>query len=379
MLVVILGVCFCISGGVEGRVLRMHPQDYHLIPSRRLLDQQQDFDFISASLRTVSDVAPAVQNASQLALERAKAFVTSYSTALRVVAIPGGALVTFLGYYLLTPVLFGAGMLTGGGASFVALRALLGHERPSALWLSAVGSLLCGFVVALLAVRLLRIGMFAIGAVLGVIVASALTPTVLGRVYPPNHHVGFYVGAVVLGIIFGLIALAFQKPMVILATAYGGSFGCFFGIGYFAGHFPDTAALSAAEKGHFGAWLIAYATLTAFFGTAGAVVQYRLAKHSPSPAQRRVHQARRRRDDEWYEEAQHLSASDVEDPAPKDLGVVRTGVGKEVVEAKSDARGVYGVDYGRELKPRYYGDVSVGQVDDMATVGRSNSNEQPNQ
>lgn len=326
----------------HARFVRLHSHDFHVIEQLPL----------SPLLRTVNDVAPAVQNATELALTRARTFVAHYANALRIVTIPTGIIVTFLGYFLLNPVLFSAGMLTGGGATFVALRALLGHESPSALWLSVVGSLLCGFIVGLLAIKAISVGMFAVGALLGVVIASALKPSVLGRVYPANHDVGFYLGAVVIGAILGLIAMKFQKPMVILATSYAGAFGFFFGIGYFAGHFPNSAAINAAQQGHFDSWFIAYVVLTGVIGTAGAITQFNLARSKPMPARRRSHQrVDVRSDDEWYEEQQRLAQSDSEEKKKDTIPAV-----KEVV-FESDSP-----------KPRYYGKVNVDEEDSLGST-----------
>ncbi len=83
------------------------------------------------------------------------------------------------------------------------------------------------------------------------ILASALTPSVLGRVYPSKADVGFYVGAVVFGLIFGFLAFRYQRHMVIFATAYGGAFAFFFGIGYFVGSFPDKQRSQQCREGPF--------------------------------------------------------------------------------------------------------------------------------
>ncbi len=334
----------------HARFVRLQSIDYHVVAQPPA----------SPLLRTVNDVAPAVQNATELALARAHTFVTHYANVLRIITIPAGMVVTFFGYFLLNPVLFGAGMLTGGGATFVALRALLGHASPSALWLAVVGSLLCGFVLGLLAVKLISVGMFAVGALLGVVIASALKPSVLGRVYPANHDVGFYLGAVVLGVVLGLVAMRFKKPMVILATAYAGAFGFFFGIGYFAGHFPTSATIDAAQQGHFGAWFVAYTVLTSIVGTAGAIMQFKLAKSKTiSPGTHRHHRLDVRSDDEWYEEQQRLAQSDSEERKKENFENVVPAKG---VAFESDAP-----------KPRYYGNVNPDEEDVLGTTEKSHN------
>lgn len=260
----------CMSGSAHARFMRFRPHGATVL-------QMTD----APSVRAVNDVGPAVKNATEAALARAQAVLKRYANTLRVVSIPTGIIVAFLGYFLLTPVLFGAGLVVGGGVASVALRALLGDATPAAVWTGVVGTLAAGIVVGLIAVKMLSVGMFAVGASLGVVVASALKPSVLGHVYPPNADVGFVIGSIVLGLALGTMALRFQKQMVIFATAYGGAFAFFFGIGYFAGHFPTAAELVRAEKGHFGNWLIMYTSLTAIIGTAGTITQFKLASTRP--------------------------------------------------------------------------------------------------
>lgn len=392
LLLCALTITILISPGVEARFMRVHPHDYRVIQTQLILNEPAYPAVVPTLSRAVNDVGPAVQNATELAYERARKFATAYANVIRTLMIPVGILITFVGYFLLTPVLFGAGLLTGGGAAFIALRALLGHAESSALWLTIVGSVLSGFVVGLIAVKLLSVGMFAIGVMMGVVIASALKPTLLAHIYPANHDVGFYVGAIILGIILGFVALRFQKSMLILATGYGGAFAFFFGIGNLAGHFPTSTTLIAAEKGHFGAWLIAYTSLTFIVGTAGAITQFRLSKGRPTPSR---HAPRRR----------YRNANDEEEQAPLEdnHGSLSTGSDlyedqKKVLEHDStatkfdsvlaSANGLFDGDkqilssvvgntnkdnntHSPSPSPKYYGNVNVDLNDDVPLDGKS--------
>ncbi len=299
----------------DARFVRNLPEQVSLLPASSL-------DGPSV-LHAVDDVAPAVKNATALALAKAQYILTRYSDTLRILSIPAGLVVTFLGHFLLTPVLFIAGFLSGGGASFIAAKAAVGADTPAAAWVSIAAMAVGGTVVALLTLRLMSVGMFAMGGMLGVMLASALTPSVLGRVYPSKADVGFYAGAVVLGLIFGVLALRFQRYMVIAATAYGGAFAFFFGIGYFAGHFPTGADLSKAEKGHFGGWFVMYCAMTLLFGSVGVFAQFRLAGRRPLVHAGRVEGSRGRfgswfskRDDGWRnsrEEIENLPRNELFD------------------------------------------------------------------
>lgn len=244
-------------------------------------DPDRRSDRVQPAVRAVNDVAPAVKNATVLALAEAQGILEQYSNGLRIASIPGGIVVTFLGTFLLTPVLFTAGFLSGGGTAFVATKALIGAETPAAAWASILAMLVVGVLAGLLTMKMLSVGVFAVGAMLGVALASAATPGVLGRIYPANTAVGFYVGAIVFGCAFGALAMRFQKQMVIVATAYGGAFAFFFGIGYFAGHFPSAADLTRAQQGLLTTWLVIYSLFTMLIGTTGAFTQFRLAGARP--------------------------------------------------------------------------------------------------
>lgn len=328
-------------------------------------------------VRAVDDVGPAVKNATEAALGSAKALLENYANTLRIVTIPGGIIVAFAGYFLLTPVLFVSGLLVGGGTAMVALRALLGDTNSVAVWVSVVIMLAAGVIVGLLAVKMLSVGMFAVGASLGVVLASALKPSVLGHVYPPNADVGFVLGAVVLGLIFGAISLHFQKQMLIFATAYGGAFAFFFGIGYFAGHFPTAEQLARAEKGQFEKWFVVYFLLTVFVGTAGAITQFRLAAkrplvHSHRRSRSSEHESRwNRQTDSNFEERLHLPKNeDVQDLKNSEGSIGSTDTSKNVFKdetrhsglEKAHLEGETNKDIESGMTPRYYGKVNVSNA-----------------
>lgn len=254
----------------HARFYRLHRADVRLIPSpdRRL----------PGTVHGVDDVVPAVSDATSEALAQAEYILAQYSNTLRIVSMPVGLLASFFGHFLLVPVLFFAGFMSGGGLSFIATKALFGAETPTAAWITIVAMLIGGALSALIASRLISAGMFALGALLGAILAAVLSPSVLGRIYPPNADVGFYAGTLVLGIVLGLVAMQFQRQMIIVTTAYGGAFAFFFGIGFFAGHFPTAKEIQAAEHGNFGTWFVMYSLMTLLVGSLGALTQFRLAK-----------------------------------------------------------------------------------------------------
>jgi Domain of unknown function (DUF4203) len=192
-----------------------------------------------------------------------------------------GAVATFFGYLILGPILFTAGFLTGGGLCFVAVRAGL-DESDTAAWVSIIAMMVGGGLIGFLAVKMLLVGTFALGAALGIAASAALKAVLWGRLFPESPHAGFVAGCIVLGTVCGLLALAVRKQMLILSTAYAGSFCFFFGIGHFAGHFPTVDDLGKVESGRFSPWAVTYLALTALLGTIGMLVQLQLASEKPA-------------------------------------------------------------------------------------------------
>jgi hypothetical protein len=196
-----------------------------------------------------------------------------------------GASSTFFGYFLLGPVLFTAAFLVGGGACFVAVRAgLTDAASTTSAWVAVLAMLLGGGASGFLSLKVLSVGMFAVGATLGFAAAEALKPLVWARFLPSYSNSTFIAVCVVFALVCGLVALALRKQMLILSTAYAGAFALCFSVGHFAGHFPSLEDLDSAEHGTFhDTWTVVYLAATMFFGTAGFVVQLNLARDKPMP------------------------------------------------------------------------------------------------
>lgn len=227
-----------------------------------------------------------------------------------------GAVATFFGYFLLGPVLFTTAFLVGGGACFVAVRAALDSADFSA-WVSVVAMLMGGGLFGFAAVKMLSVGMFAVGATLGVATSAALRVVLWSRLFPASPETGFIVGSCILGIIFGIISLTLRKKMLILSTAYSGSFGMFFGIGHFAGHFPTLKQLDQVEAGMFDPWAIFYISMAAIFGTAGMILQLSMTKDKVMPT--RSPYSRHRRHHRVRNTSQDLNMSGSHDSWERDL------------------------------------------------------------
>lgn len=247
------------------------------------------------SERGIDNVGPALANATQTALDHGRAILSNYTSVLHGIAIPTGLAASFFGYFLLAPVLFLAAFITGGGACFVAVSTIVEDESPTEAWIAIGAMLLGGALLGFIAMRALPIGMFAVGASLGVVFASSIRTTVIADLFPKDPRTAFIVTAVSLGLILGLLAVFFEKHMLIFSTAYAGAFACAFGVGHFAGHFPTSEDISEAEKGHVNVWTVVYILAAIGVGTIGMLFQFWLARDRPMPEYAPYDRRRRRR------------------------------------------------------------------------------------
>jgi hypothetical protein len=137
------------------------------------------------------------------------------------IAIFVGTLYCFLGYRTLKFIICMTGFLLAGGMAGV-LGAYFGHGNPWAITIAGIVGGLCGAAALLFVYRL---GLFMLG-----LFATALAAHMflLGR---PESWIMFAVlGA---GVVGGLLAVALEKLIVILATSAIGAWFTVCGLGYF--------------------------------------------------------------------------------------------------------------------------------------------------
>lgn len=169
-----------------------------------------------------------------------------------------------------------------------------------------VGGALFGF----LALHILPLGMFGVGAALGVVIAAALKTSVIARAYPQDVELGFRVVAVACGLVFGLVALCLRKEMLMFCSAYAGAGGCMYGVGRFAGHFPTEVEIGKVEQGELDGWVVGYLVGMVVLGTGGLGMQFWLGRNKEmvreAPGERRRRRRREREREEmmrgWSED-----------------------------------------------------------------------------
>ena len=190
---------------------------------------------------------------------------------IMVLVILVGAVQCFFGYRLFRVILGLSGFLFGG---FLAgtLGYTFSQEEVVAILLGLVG----GIAGAGLMAMLYFVGIFLFGAFLGGILGGALF-TVIG--IDPAPVVLLLIPAVIAGV----VALFYQRLMIILSTGFGGAWSVVTGIAYFVTGAGDPAKIDRlfnSGGGHSYAFFLCWLGL----GVAGVIVQHRSTPASGSSA-----------------------------------------------------------------------------------------------
>eukprot|EP00184_Porphyridium_aerugineum_P007701 CAMPEP_0184703814 /NCGR_PEP_ID=MMETSP0313-20130426/29018_1 /TAXON_ID=2792 /ORGANISM="Porphyridium aerugineum, Strain SAG 1380-2" /LENGTH=344 /DNA_ID=CAMNT_0027164681 /DNA_START=59 /DNA_END=1093 /DNA_ORIENTATION=+ len=241
-----------------------------------------------------SDLEASLEEASLGVLARAKTLIKRYHDVIVGIGIPVGILLAAAGYFILHPTIFIAGFGIGSFLSYVSVYTLT-KNTSSVGWATILAALLGGLVLGLSALYLVKFGIFLIGAALGIVVAFA------GKSFVDAIRLGIesggsastavetgpdwvmYVTMAVCGIIFGFLALHFQVHLIIVSTAFCGSFMSVYGIGYFVGHFPNFTTIEGAEFLRDPITFV-YLGFYAILGILGCIIQYRILRRKEKMA-----------------------------------------------------------------------------------------------
>ncbi|KAA8491756.1 hypothetical protein FVE85_8238 [Porphyridium purpureum] len=234
----------------------------------------------------LTDVAPnveqagtAINEASLSAFEQAKLFLHVHARGMIGACIPLGLVVMCYGYFVLYAAIFLVGFSAGAFIVYFAVLSLVGSGAAadatgSITWVPFVAAILGGICSGLLALYLIKFGVFLIGAALGVVVALA-ADSIYVLIQPSRHVYLLYLGMIVLALLFGLLALRAQVQMMILFTAFFGAFLALYGTGYFLGHFPAWTTMNDSTVLR-DPIAVLYLVLYVALGSLGCAVQLRI-------------------------------------------------------------------------------------------------------
>jgi hypothetical protein len=128
------------------------------------------------------------------------------------VALAVGALSCFLGYRIVKVILGIIGFMAGAAGGWELALALVPGHSAVALVCAVIG----GLIGAVLCIWLFFFGIFLLGASAGTVVAGAVFSGT-GHQAAPLLYLAF-------AVVFGLLALLLQKFMIVVCTAFGGSY-----------------------------------------------------------------------------------------------------------------------------------------------------------
>ena len=174
-----------------------------------------------------------------------------------------GALQCFFGYRFFKFILGLTGFLLGGALAGE-IGYMISQEEAVALLAGLVG----GFISAALMVAMYFICIFVIGALLGGVLGSVFFSVTESSPEPA--------ALLILAVIAGVIALIFQKFMIIVATGFVGSWGVVTGIAYFTTGTVDPTNFERMFRLD-GIHLYVYVLSWLVLGIAGVILQYKSA------------------------------------------------------------------------------------------------------
>lgn len=168
----------------------------------------------------------------------------------------------FFGYRIFKLILGLTGFVIGGSLAGTAGYGISGGKEAVTFLAGIVG----GLIGAALIVTLYLIGVFLIGAFLG-----GLLGGVLFAVFNSNPESAVLL---ILAITCGVLALFYQKHMIILSTAFGGAWSVVTGISFFtAGNFNFTNVKQFLRFGGTHLYVTFFCWIA--LGIAGFIVQYK--------------------------------------------------------------------------------------------------------
>ncbi|XP_046847436.1 transmembrane protein 198-like [Xenia sp. Carnegie-2017] len=147
-----------------------------------------------------------------------------------------GLFLCFCGFRLLKTVLFLAGFVIASLFTYTVTplifktKVCCGVDSNRTVHLGV--SVLLGLIFGILSLKLYRLGVFAIGQCLGLIVALSVLCTPIHVYFDSDVTYSLFMGT--LCFIFGSLSCKYEKPIVVLATASGGSLCFLYGMDHFA-------------------------------------------------------------------------------------------------------------------------------------------------
>ncbi|ETW02392.1 hypothetical protein H310_05911 [Aphanomyces invadans] len=157
-------------------------------------------------------------------------------------AIVGGVLVALWGYKLFRPVMFISGFAVGSILGYMLAERFFSEKTyfQTAAWIMFV---VLGLLVGTTVMSIWAWGVFLVGAAAGALLGFHVNTSFGYLIYPSNPETSLWICVIVFGLIGGFLGSWFERPALIVATSFFGAAAAVWGIGYFAGKYPNSREL----------------------------------------------------------------------------------------------------------------------------------------
>ena len=182
------------------------------------------------------------------------------------------------GYKYLKQVIFIAAFFAGGVIAYDISREYFKGESYGEF--AQIGAaLLFGLLAASLAIYCFKLGIFLLGVAGGIVLGQFITTAFIYTITENDTEQVMWITVAVCALGCGLLTLVFDRPIIIVLSAWLGAVICIRGIGYFVGGYPTPEQLIDQTQADSHAdvpenwWYYFFATIAMFvFGT---ITQFR--------------------------------------------------------------------------------------------------------
>lgn len=212
--------------------------------------------------------------ACQQNLSKLIKYLSSFSYVLGAIAICIGVFLNFFGLKIFRVTLFIIGAIIGFMAASMIFTQFLGAEEAFEAWqfiVIGIGCLICATVLGFVFAIIYKVGIVALCAFFGITIWLVIYDSCLTS--QPTYIL--YTGCIISAAVFGILSILFLRHIVIISTSFIGSYLFIRGISVYAGGFPNVFLIYDMIKSgaHFDNVFYIYLGAIILLTLAGVIVQ----------------------------------------------------------------------------------------------------------
>lgn len=151
------------------------------------------------------------------------------------------------------------------------------YDSDSRLWTFIGIAVVVGVILALVLFYCFKVAVFGSGAFLGITLGFELYELVIYKLEGGQNNVWLYVTVIGMGVICAVISIWLEDEIIILATAWGGSYIAVKMVGVMAGNYPDETMIAeeiaSGELSGLPKWGYIYLAIMAVMGISCTIFQ----------------------------------------------------------------------------------------------------------